>query len=139
MRKFSIYLVLEIVIISLGVIALGNIPLILNGPGRYFATPEAAVINYWQGVKSQNLLQEAISLKDIRLMDIYACAGQMWPCSVVIDSVKLVSVKPVSENIKIVQIKYRVFIASGGGKSFGSGDLVIFDPWFGWRILQPSN
>jgi len=137
MRKFLIYLVLEIAIISLSVIALGNIPLILNGPGRYFATPEAAVINYWQGVKSQNLLQEAISLKDIRLMDIYACAGQMWPSSVVVDSIRIVSSEPVTENI--VKIKYRVFLASGKGKSFGSGDIVIFDPYFGWRILQPSN
>ncbi len=137
MRKFLIYLALEIVIISLGVVALGNIPLILNGPGRYFATPEATVINYWQGVKSQNLLQQAISLKNIRLMDVCACAGQMWPSSVVVDSIRIVSSEPVTESI--VKIKYRVFLASGKGKSFGSGDLVIFDLYFGWRILQPSN
>ena len=69
MRKFLIYLALEFAIVLLGFAALGNIPLILNGPGRYFSTPEIVVENYWQGVKSQNLLQQAISLKDIRLME----------------------------------------------------------------------
>ncbi|MEK7580626.1 MAG: hypothetical protein AAB465_03410 [Patescibacteria group bacterium] len=137
MRKFLIYLALEFAIVLLGFAALGNIPLILNGPGRYFSTPEIVVENYWQGVKSQNLLQQAISLKDIRLMDIYACAQQMMPSSVVVDSIRMVSSEPVTENI--VKIKYRVFLASGKGKSFGSGDLVIFDPYFGWRILAPSN
>lgn len=149
MRKFLIYLALEITIISLCVVALGNIPLILNGPGRYFSTPEAVVENYWQGVKSQNQFQQAISLKDIRLIDLSACVKEMWSCPVSVDSIKIVSIKPVfsnsisakpvSENIKIAQIKYRVFLASGKGKSFGSGDLVIFDPYFGWRILAPSN
>lgn len=106
----------------------------LIGPGLKLESPEKAIESYWQARNQRNLVRQALHFSYVLLIEAPKIAQEMWPCN--IKTYGLEFSEKIVLNDTLIYFKYFVKLERG---KFKSGDLMVYNPYFGWRILAPCT
>lgn len=103
-------------------------------PGPRFESPEDVIESYWQTMNEQNLEKLALHFSYVTLFDAPEVAAAMWPCNIKNYGIEILEKTVLNDTL--IHFKYYVKLKH---KKFKSGDLMHYNPDFGWRILAPCS
>lgn len=103
-------------------------------PGPRFESPEIVLQSYWQTMNEQNLPKIALHFSYVTLIEAKEIAQEMMPCNIKNYGIEILETTIVNDTL--VHFQYLVRLEK---RQFKSGDLMVYNPDFGWRILLPMT
>jgi hypothetical protein len=102
--------------------------------GLKFESPEECLESYWQTMNEQDLEKLALHFSYVTVSDAPEIAAAIWPCGVKNYGIEFFEKTILNDTL--IHLKYYVKLEK---KKFKSGDLMVYSPYFGWRILAPCT
>lgn len=102
--------------------------------GPRWQSPEQVLESFWQTMNEQDLEKLALHFSYVTRLDAPEIAAEMWPCNIKNYGIEIFEKTVLNDTL--IHFKYFVKLERG---RFKSGDLMVYNPYFGWRILAPCS